>query len=137
MTNHEATRVDTTKQAKGKSMKTSELQGAALDWAAVMATGGGNLYWDDENLCFVDGFDVEFRPSVCWEHGGPIIERERIGIEPWGDEKQWLAQTYNEAGRVTFRQYGPTPLIAATRCFVASKLGKEIALPEELQGEVA
>ena len=27
MTNHEATRVDTTKQAKGKSMKTSELQG--------------------------------------------------------------------------------------------------------------
>lgn len=28
--------------------------------------------------------------------------------------------------------YGPTPLIAAMRCFVASKLGDEVEIPEEL-----
>lgn len=27
---------------------------------------------------------------------------------------------------------GPTPLIAAMRCFVASRLGDEIEIPEEL-----
>lgn len=27
---------------------------------------------------------------------------------------------------------GPTPLIAAMRCFVASKLGDEVEIPEEL-----
>jgi hypothetical protein len=27
---------------------------------------------------------------------------------------------------------GPTPLIAAMRCYVASKLGDEVELPEEL-----
>jgi hypothetical protein len=30
------------------------------------------------------------------------------------------------------RGYGPTPLIAAMRCYVASKLGDEVELPEEL-----
>jgi hypothetical protein len=28
---------------------------------------------------------------------------------------------------------GPTPLIAAMRCYVASKMGDEIELPEELK----
>jgi len=28
--------------------------------------------------------------------------------------------------------YGPTPLIAAMRCYVASKLGEEVEAPEEL-----
>jgi hypothetical protein len=28
---------------------------------------------------------------------------------------------------------GPTPLIAAMRCYVASKLGDEIDIPEELK----
>lgn len=28
--------------------------------------------------------------------------------------------------------YGPTPLIAAMRCFVASKLGDEVEVPDEL-----
>ena len=28
--------------------------------------------------------------------------------------------------------FGPTPLIAAMRCFVASKLGDEVDVPDEL-----
>ena len=30
-------------------------------------------------------------------------------------------------------QFGPTPLIAAMRCYVASKLGDEVEVPEELK----
>jgi hypothetical protein len=33
-------------------------------------------------------------------------------------------------GNVTM--LGPTPLIAAMRCYVASKLGDEVDIPEEL-----
>jgi hypothetical protein len=29
-------------------------------------------------------------------------------------------------------QYGDTPLIAAMRCYVASKLGDEVEIPKEL-----
>jgi len=32
-----------------------------------------------------------------------------------------------------FEQDGPTPLIAAMRCYVASKLGEEVDVPEELK----
>ena len=31
--------------------------------------------------------------------------------------------------------YGPTPLIAAMRCYVASKLGDEVEVPVELLGD--
>lgn len=33
---------------------------------------------------------------------------------------------------VFFRSYGPTLLIAAMRCYVASKLGDEVEVPDEL-----
>jgi hypothetical protein len=29
--------------------------------------------------------------------------------------------------------YGPTPLIAAMRCFVSSRLGDEVEIPKELK----
>ncbi len=111
-------------------MKTSELQGAALDWAVAKAEKEQNLYWDNETLCFVDGFDEEFRPSICWAQGGPIIEREWIGLEAWNEDNPWRA---DKSG--AFEHFGPTPLIAAMRCYVASKLGDEVEVPNELKGE--
>ena len=56
---------------------------------------------------------------------GPIIEREGLGILTAGT-------AYFERDGGTFYFYGPTPLIAAMRCYVASKLGDEIEIPEEL-----
>jgi hypothetical protein len=77
-----------------------------------------------------------YRPSVAWQQGGPIIEREHIAVrfEPechWlfaPPEATWLAN-YNGVGE----WHGPTPLTAAMRCYVASKLGDEIEIPEELK----
>lgn len=65
--------------------------------------------------------------STDWSIGGPIIEREKINLtcEPsmvYDDTCRWkalCAMSDNE------HIYGPTPLIAAMRCYVASKLGDE------------
>ena len=100
-------------------MKTSELTGAALDWA-VEKCEGINL-----EMHYALG-GKEWRPSTDWAQGGPIIERENIclrGIE--GGFHAW----YHQQPPKTF---GPTMLIAAMRCFVASKLGEEVEVPDEL-----
>ena len=97
-------------------MKTSELQGAALDWAVA------------ECEEFVED---EFEPSENWADGGPIIEREGISVAT-DDVEPWCGFIEDDETNTLFFS-GPTPLIAAMRCYVASKMGDEIELPEELR----
>jgi hypothetical protein len=118
-------------------MKTNELIGPALDWAVAkcegyevdVATGTGLVIIRRENV--VDYFD----PSTNWGWGGPIIEREEIGIDTRPSIRQgreaWVAVMDND-GQDMHEYDGPTPLIAAMRCLVASKLGDEVEIPEEL-----
>ena len=111
-------------------MKTSELTGVALDWAVAKCEGNeihihkGVLWIPTE------------RYSTDWAQGGPIIEREEIGIKrnaPCTDGRQWEASPSITAKGAGGRWgYGNTPLIAAMRCYVASKLGDEVEIPEEL-----
>lgn len=98
-------------------MKTSELTGTALDWAVAQCAG-------IEIEIAPDGYST-YHPSRDWAQGGPIIDREEIALMPVmkSEERYW------QAGN----EYGPTPLIAAMRCFVASHLGDEIEVPEELK----
>ena len=100
-------------------MKTSELQGAALDWAVAKCSGTTMMAFFTRN---------EYTPSTDWEQGGSIIEREKIQTGWDGD--QWIAKY--EIGDGTW-QSGPTALIAAMRCFVKSKLGDEIDTPEAMK----
>ena len=69
----------------------------------------------------------DYHPSTNWSQGGPIIEREgitlRCGLHGWDAELE-------EFDAIS---HGPTPLIAAMRCLVASKLGDEVEIPEELK----
>lgn len=69
-------------------------------------------------------------PNYCegWNAGGPIIEREKITLDPFDDSPNWCATIPG----YMYRVYGPTPLIAAMRCYVASKLGDVVEIPEEL-----
>ena len=105
-------------------MRTSELTGAALDWAVAKCEG--------YRLDLVP--EGSYSPSTDWSQGGPIIEREIITlIHPRWDG--WTAHKYDD--RIEDESYtidGPTPLIAAMRCYVASKLGDEVAIPNELTG---
>lgn len=71
--------------------------------------------------------------STQWGCGGPIIERERLCARPlkevWGC---WVTDLYGDIHALSLSGFGPTPLIAAMRCYVASKLGNEVEMPEEL-----
>ena len=91
-------------------MKTSELSGMQLDWAVAKADG-----YPDEDI------SVDWNYSTDWAQGGPIIEREGIAIYLYGNS-EWNAHLGGK------ESVGLTPLIAAMRCYVASKLGDEVEL---------
>lgn len=108
-------------------MKTSELQGAALDWAVARCEGGVG-----ENQLL----GAWYAPSTDWAQGGPIIEREGISVQciPAGTSQGWWAikdSTFHDRSRPDETR-GDTPLIAAMRCFVSSRLGDEVDVPDEL-----
>jgi len=128
-------------------MKTSELTGAALDWAVLEALKPdlknpklarigtfGPLFGKGHKYPSLSSW--KFDPSTNWAHGGPIIERGRI--ELIDDSPGWLARIdlWSRHGNIDAREIvvgGPTPLIAAMRCYVASRLGDEVDIPEELK----
>lgn len=117
-------------------MRTSELKGESLDWAVGIAQGwvvypedsieqGSIFHLDAEKAPFGPIMDVRnYHPTTNWAQGGPIIEREGItvGSNLFGDGYI--------ANKGDLDDYGPTPLVAAMRCFVQSKLGDEIEVPD-------
>lgn len=115
-------------------IKTIELTGAALDWAVAKCEGFIKVaIWPDHiGVCKKHSFENQLRwkPSTNHAQGGPIIEREKIATGPYGDD--WWAQ-HNEGKGEYLNVYGQTQLIAAMRCYVASKLGEEVDIPDELQ----
>ena len=100
-------------------IKTSELSGEQLDWAVELIEQGEKA----KRLDYPSPYSAE------WEYGGPIIEREKIDINFWGvpltemDHGCYATKTPHHAN-------GPTPLIAAMRCYVVSKLGTEVEVPD-------
>jgi hypothetical protein len=114
-------------------VKTSELQGAVLDWAVAKAEGielSNGCY----NRLLIDGrmsagqkMLTPYNPSTDWALAGPIIERERIGFKYTGTAMEFVAWVNGELSTVN-DQHGPTPLVAAMRCYVASKFGDDLVL---------
>jgi len=139
------------------AVKVSALIGPALGWAVAKALDlpvvmlhdlmwkvaaennyKGDLAWHFEarknEPWIATGHGIEGSPlpeyGADWSYGGPIIERESISLTPCDDMESWAADATFRQGVET--QYGPTPLIAAMRCYVASRLGDEVDIPEEL-----
>lgn len=114
-------------------IKTSELTLLALDWAVTRA----NYEINHETVWEQDSDTCKY--STDWAQGGPIIEREGIAVDViragWTIDS-WVAALVHEDrefdGVARAEEYGPTPLIAAMRCYVASVLGDEVEIPEEL-----
>jgi hypothetical protein len=110
-------------------MRTSELQGAALDWAVATCEGGY-----DERDFIVRGYKYTTpNYSTDWAQGGPIIERECINLfrldpKTEDDTRFWLAHIDG-----IYCRYGVSAIVAAMRCYVAMKLGDEVEIPEELK----
>ena len=116
-------------------MKTTELTGHALNWAVAQCEGESYVY--DETDYAIDGRTFQrgtFQRagpyySTDWAQGGPIIAREWIDLHCVNDSL-WEAECPAVGGLAV--QNGPTALIAAMRCYVASKLGDTVEIPEEL-----
>lgn len=68
------------------------------------------------------------QPSTAWEHGGPIIERERMAVDYLDEEWHAWSPTARKFNGDRSDASGPTLLIAAMRAYVASKFGESIEL---------
>lgn len=113
-------------------IKTADLTGPALDWAVAKAKGFNVEPWFKEKR----GWLRDNRFSKDWSLAGPIIERQEIGLRrnaPCSQGREWEASpSITAKGAGGKWGYGPTPLIAAMRALVASKLGDEVDIPDEL-----
>ena len=112
-------------------IKTSELKERALDWAVWMAMGEIVEPSLDGGYDGVGNYYEPWSPSTKWGQGGPIIDREDITVGPW-DTSPAMAHMPGPVNSRNPRMVGPTKLIAARRCFVVSRLGDEVDVPEEL-----
>lgn len=119
-------------------IKTSALEGAALDWAVgyvrcLKVTNGKPILARDMMAAAIRNGMAH--PSTDWAEGGPIIERDKLELRPglyhgnlwscWGQTQH--GERLSQQGKT-----GPTPLVAAMRCHVASYLGEEVDVPEEV-----
>jgi hypothetical protein len=125
-------------------MKTSELTRAALNWAVAICEGWEPVYVNNVLMlkhyhpeaahtphCYIEDFGY----STDWAQAGPIIERESIELGTNGvyhNERLQVESWCAIIPGVTEHVEGPTAQIAAMRCYVASKLGDEVEIPEEL-----
>lgn len=129
-------------------VKTADLIGPALDWAVARAEAYKTIrvYPALENKLGARGGaqvmvsstasgQYDFSPGDRWSQGGPIIEREGIYLRANDTATEWAAGALRK-NRLDKKSgplfYAKTPLIAAMRCFVASKLGDEIDVPDDL-----
>lgn len=104
-------------------MNTSELKDLALDWAVECCECGDDIAEIDDPHFY----------STDAARGFPIVQRENIKTKYVGDAgfAAWISRGVGPHTN-EHSQYGPTPLIAAMRCYVASRLGDEVEVPQEL-----
>lgn len=128
-------------------LATATLSGLALRYAVAIAQGGTGLrhdtvatWWitiDGRDRALSPGWAQSFTPDTDGREGMAIIERWKLclgfrhqlntlyvpEIDP--DVICWARTT--AGGHL---KHGPTPLIAAMRCFVTFRLGGEIEIPD-------
>lgn len=115
-----------------KTVKVCDLSGKALNWCVARLEGANsNIAPTAENPRKFFTFAPEY--SSDWSQGGPIIGREEISIEFGRAEylDDWIAYKLGLPYEDN-PESGSSPLIAAMRCYVASKLGDEVEVPERI-----
>jgi Protein of unknown function (DUF2591) len=128
-------------------VRTSELDGLALDWAVAKCERlkvarknrklfvTGHMYLIGIPLHLLYGAEKTrgwYTPSTEWALGGRIIEQRGIDLHGssflgFDSSRIWSAERV--IGNRIFTERGECPLLAAMRCYVASELGDEIGLP--------
>lgn len=114
-------------------VKVSELTNLQLDYfVASIELKGTNWFYNEFDKCINNALGDSYSPSIEWAQGGPIIELGKISVLETGDANKWEGRWWHEANLNFLCVYGPTFLIAAMRCYVASKLGDSVKVPDEL-----
>ena len=120
-------------------IKVAEATNLQLNWLVATIEGMAPEQWAWYVEYNAHRIDVQksrrYDYTTYWGVGGPIIEREKIELKqgnplyfPKGNE----VGDHYESLWIAGKTHGPTPLIAAMRCYVASKLGNEVTIPKEL-----
>lgn len=127
-------------------IKTSELIGAALDWAVAQAIGTKPVYnWRAFGMKHYGAWEtapavgsaVMLQPySTDWAHGRPLLNRHKIS-RTINHSGLWIAYAgYNINYEPRHVQCDRSELVAGLRCLVALNLGDEVEIPKELLGEL-
>ena len=127
-------------------IKVSETTRLQLDWLVAKCEGKNGILHDDGIVrCIVVAaasgvYKGTFKPTINPAQGQPILEREHIHTGPhtYGPTAVILNSWHAvigfdpDNGEHLYEADGATMLIAGLRCYVASKLGDEVEVPEEL-----
>lgn len=135
-------------------IKTFELTGGALDWAVAIALGWHDVkvtaYDDPDSLDepffrpakIIDGVEVcgqgeRWKPSTNPTQGSPLLDKYRIcsGVSATTCDPEcsfYALRAGLDGGRDSGIFWGPTRLTASMRCIVATELGDEVDVPDEL-----
>lgn len=126
-------------------IKTATLTDTALDLAVALSAGLPCKIEirieDQKKYCYLlsdAGYRTGvFKPSTDPSQSWPIIERESINLYlSTGKPSAAMWENLPGGGRLIAEATDcPTGLIAAMRCYVASRLGDEVEIPETLLGE--
>ena len=120
-------------------MKTRDLTEPALDWAVMhkLFPMNSTEFFISQRRRPRDSFLYSTRP----EQGMPVIEDNKISVW-WHEEydcwcaasRSWMNADVETEDFATMQPAyrGETMLIAGLRCLVASHLGEDVEIPEEL-----
>lgn len=132
-------------------IKTQKLQGNALDYAVALTNGFLSPLFKGEVARVVlqtyagetkviwnpkyyghNGVD-DYSPSKNWFDAGSVIEGSKISIqfEEGIRSAYFRDKLFCDDGSECWST-GETALVAAMRCFVQSKLGSEVEIPNEI-----
>ena len=120
-------------------IKTGELIDLALNWAVAYAQGrtptlnmcSHGMVWHGWWLATGGVYERMPNYSNDWAQAGPIIAREQISVDFDADPECGGPCAASTRDSHCY-WVGPTPLIAAMRCYVALKLGNEVDVPDAL-----
>lgn len=103
-----------------------DLEGGELD-ALVAQAIKAQVSVDESGYTVETSFGVYqncWAPSTDWGIGGKIIEIKKIALIPGFDG--WMSECTDPEGRITHEAHGDTPLVAAMRVYVISRLGGRV-----------
>jgi hypothetical protein len=121
-------------------VKTADMTTRQMNWAVAICLGFTEFdFWHTGAVTtrYENGVTVHHAYCDNWAQGGPIIDQMKSYCQEKNEETgECYCSTLSVAEdwhNHPVAGLGSTPLIAAMRCFLASRLGDEIGMPKELQ----